>query len=194
MDFDLDGRRFEWLRSPQSVRHDGDRVVATAAPHSDNFRSPDGSHIVASGPVALTEPPAGDWQFQARTSAEHRSPWDAATIVVWHDEQHWAKLCFELSPQGRPSVMSVVTRSRSDDAVGWPIDGGVAWLRVSHRDGAYFFHVSTDGSTWSLARQFELGDVPVRVGIGVQSPVGEGCAATFDYVTLTAERLEEIFT
>jgi uncharacterized protein len=194
MEFDLHGRRFEWLRAPQSVTCDGDRIVATAAPHSDNFRAPDGSNVATSGAVAVTEAPDGDWQFQARVSAGHRSSWDAATIVLWHDERRWAKLCFELSPQGRPSVMSVVTRDRSDDAVGWPIDGGVAWLRVSCRDGAYYFHVSTDGSVWALARQFELGTVSVRVGIGVQSPVGEGCVATFDNVTLTATRLEEIFT
>ncbi|MEV6963864.1 DUF1349 domain-containing protein [Hamadaea sp. NPDC051192] len=70
----------------------------------------------------------------------------------------------------------------------------LGWLRVSRRDGAFYFHAGVDGTTWSLARQFDLGDTPVRVGIGVQSPVGAGCPATFDQVALTATRLEDIFT
>lgn len=195
MSFDLDGRTFAWLRAPLSFAADGETVTATAAPHTDNFRAPDGGTVNATGAMALTAPPAGDWQFQVRVRVQHHDWWDAGTVVVWADDQHWAKLCCELSPQGRPSVMSVVTRGRSDDAVGWPIPGEAVWLRVSCRDSAYYFHASDDGATWSLARQFELGDAaPIQVGIGVQSPVGDGCTAVFDQVKLTGERLEEIFT
>jgi uncharacterized protein len=193
--FDLDGWRFVWLREPGQVAYDGATVTATAAAGTDNFRAPDGSNVADTGAVALTDAPEGDWQFHARVRVTHRNWWDAGTVVVWRDEQHWAKLCFELSPQEQSGIMSVVTRGRSDDAVGWPISGGEAWLRISRRDGAFYFHASSDGIRWSLARQFELGDVAaLRVGLGVQSPAGDGCTAVFDQVSLSATRLDQIFT
>lgn len=88
----------------------------------------------------------------------------------------------------------MVTRGRSDDAVGRPVDGGALWLRISRVDGAFAFHASSDGTTWRLVRQFDLGpDREVRVGIAAQSPVGKGCRVDFDSIRLTRTRLAHLF-
>lgn len=114
-------------------------------------------------------------------------------MVVWFDEQHYAKLCFELSPQRAPTVVSVITRGVSDDANGWPITGDEVWLRISRVGAAWALHAGTDGRTWALARHFRLdSDRPAQVGILAQSPLGEGCTVRFDQLAVIEHRLAEL--
>jgi regulation of enolase protein 1 (concanavalin A-like superfamily) len=79
-----------------------------------------------------------------------------------------------------------VTRGVSDDCNSFEVHGNTLWLRITRSGGAWAFHASTDGAWWRLLRYFALsGDAGelVRVGFLAQSPVGEGCAATFDHIT-----------
>jgi len=160
-----------------------------------HLRAPYSEFVNDSAALALTTVPDGDFQLRARVRVEHHASWDAGTVVLWADATHWAKLCCELSPQGQPSIMSVVTRSVSDDAVGWPIGTPWVWLRLTRRDSGYFFHARDDGGeSWRLVRQFAMDTTePVRAGIGIQSPVGDGCTAEFDRISLTATRLDDQF-
>ena len=123
-----------------------------------------------------------------------RNPWDAGALLVWSDATHWAKLNFERAPDGPPGVYPVVTRGVSDDAVSWSVDSEAVWLRISRLGDTFAFHASGDGRTWRLVRQFLLaGPDAVRVGIEAQSPVGDGCTATFDHITLTPTELTHMF-
>jgi regulation of enolase protein 1 (concanavalin A-like superfamily) len=176
----------DWDVPPASWSLTDDVLTVTAGARTDIFVNPLTGERKENAPRGLIEPPAGDWQFSARLRPGFRAPWDAGALMIWRDGDHWAKLTFEQSPDGRPTVFSVVTRDRSDDAVGWSVDGDRLWLRISHVDGAFTFHASEDGRTWHLARQFALGPAghTVRVGIEVQSPVGEGCVVDFDHMVL----------
>jgi regulation of enolase protein 1 (concanavalin A-like superfamily) len=111
--------------------------------------------------------------------------YDAGALLLHARERHWAKLCFEYSPQSRPTVVTVVTRGTSDDCNSFEVDGNTVWLRVTRSGAAWAFHASADGSWWRLLRYFALSGDPgelVRVGFLAQSPAGEGCAATFDQI------------
>lgn len=101
-------------------------------------------------------------------------------------ERRWAKLCFELSPQGHPTVVTVVTRELSDDCNSFEVDGDAVWLRITRKGRAWAFHAAADDGAWRLVRYFSLGDPqadgPVKVGVLAQSPAGEGLTATFDHI------------
>ena len=104
-------------------------------------------------------------------------------------ERHWAKLCFEYSPQLQPTAVTVVTRGTSDDCNSFEVDGTTLWLRITRTGAAWAFHASADGSWWRLLRYFSLtGDAAdlVRVGFMAQSPTGPGCSATFDHIAFQA--------
>jgi len=126
-------------------------------------------------------PPGGDFTLRAQVSVEFASMYDAGVLLLWAGPEHWAKLCFEYSPQLVPTAVSVVTRQTSDDCNSFEVDGNSLWLRVTRSGDAWAFHASTDGTWWRLLRYFSLsgGDSLVRVGFLAQSPTGEGCAATF---------------
>ena len=134
-------------------------------------------------------PPAGDFTLAAQVSVEFGSIYDAGALLLHARERHWAKLCFEYSPQQQPTAVTVVTKGISDDCNSFEVDGNTLWLRITRSGGAWAFHASTDGAWWRLLRYFALSGDPaelVRVGFLAQSPAGEGCAATFDHITFRA--------
>ena len=167
-----------------------DTMTLTSGPRSDLFLDPASG---GSGPDAgrfLGVPPGGDFTLRARVGVDFRSTFDAAVLVVHAGASVWAKLCLEYSPQGRPTVVTVVTRRTSDDANAFEIAGTSARLRVTRAGRAWAFHASADGGGWRLVRYFGLGEhesgLTARVGFLAQSPTGEGCRAVFDEIAFSA--------
>jgi uncharacterized protein len=172
-------------------------VVAAAPPGTDLFIDPGAAPNAKpwlNGATLLGAPPAGDFQLSTRVSVSFRATYDAGVLLLWLDERHWAKLCFEFSPAREPMVVSVVTRGVSDDANAFVISGGSVWLRVSRIDHAYAYHASTDGKHWRMIRYFRLtessGDH--KLGFEAQSPTGDGCAVTFEDIAFEARRLNDL--
>jgi regulation of enolase protein 1 (concanavalin A-like superfamily) len=152
-----------WLGTPVDATLDGDVLRMTAGPRTDRFVDPEGLAGVVSAPALVgplgtagTAGADGDFQLSARATVELASTFDAAVLLVWIDEQTFAKLCFELSPQGTPMIVTVVTRGLSDDADAFTVDGDAVWLRVGRRGATLAFHASTDGRRWDMVRYFAL--------------------------------------
>jgi regulation of enolase protein 1 (concanavalin A-like superfamily) len=179
------------------VAHDRVHVVAPA--RSDLFIDPSGqsgttAETMLNAVTLLGAPGAGDFVFSARVSAGFRATFDAAVLLVWADERHWAKLCFEQSPAGAPMVVSVVTRGVSDDANSFTVDGDAVWLRVSRIGRMFALHASTDGDWWHFVRAFALGDGigEVQLGFEGQSPTGQGCAVSFERISFARQTLGDL--
>jgi uncharacterized protein len=174
-------------------------LILTAAAATDLFIDPAGAD--PGGPFALPDagrfvglPPPGDFTLGALVAVEFGSMYDAGVLLVHAGERQWAKLCLEYSPQQRPTVVTVVTRGTSDDSNSFEVDGNTVWLRITRSGAAWAFHASTDGdgAWWRLVRYFSLGTGLVRVGFLAQSPVGEGCVATFDHISFRPSAPENL--
>ena len=181
-----------------SLDDDG-TVVASAPGHTDLYVNPGGSGStdaasLLNAPTLLGRPPAGDFQLSARVSVDFAAQFDAGVLLLWLDDTHWAKLCFEFSPAGEPMVVSVVTLGLSDDANSFVVPDRSVWLRVSRVDRVYAYHASTDGVDWALVRVFSLGDAVAehRAGLEAQSPTGDGCTVRFASLRFVDERLAEL--
>ena len=165
-------------------------ITATAPARTDLFIDPAGKHPMSDAPRLLGIP-EGDFQFLARVQVDFASTFDAGVLAVYLDQQNWAKLCFEYTPQGKPSVVTVVTRGESDDANAFELSENTIWFRITRTEDTFAFHASTDGTWWRLVRYFGLGrpseSEPVRVGLLVQSPTGNGCTCTFDSIEFRPE-------
>lgn len=182
---------------PEGARwdSDGSTLELHAAPHSDLFTDPLGRVTPATEVLRLTGAVTGPFQLSARVSVDFRDTFDAGVLLVYADADHWLKLCFEFSPAGRGTVVSVVTRGVSDDANSWDVDGDSVFLRVSRIGGAFALHSSADGRTWQLVRVCDLGvpgEQPVEVGFLGQAPTGEGCRAVFSDIAFSPTSLEDI--
>jgi uncharacterized protein len=159
-----------------TVKEDG--LAGRAPGRTDLFTDPLSDRKLCSAPMALFET-RGDFLLEAEVEVEFAATFDAGVLLLWQDGDHWAKLCFEYSPQGQPMVVSVVTRGSSDDCNSVAREGNRIWLRVGRRGPGCVFHYSTDGTYWHMVRAFRLLEGPMRAGFLVQSPTGDGCAATF---------------
>jgi regulation of enolase protein 1 (concanavalin A-like superfamily) len=193
--------------APESWRIDVERsaVIGVASAHSDIFIDPSpgsesGSDALLNAETMLNAatllgvPPDGDFQFSARVSVDFGATFDAGVLLLWVDDQHWGKLCFEFSPAGEPMIVSVVARGVADDANAFVVDGHTTWLRISRIDRAFAYHVSLDGTTWRMIRFFAIdgAGAGVRIGFEAQSPTGDGCTVTFDEIRFSQERLLDL--
>jgi regulation of enolase protein 1 (concanavalin A-like superfamily) len=189
-------------RIPVALRWDGgthdaylpldDGLTINAGPLTDLFVNPQRTAECLDAPHLLAGA-QGDFLLSARVRVDSVARHDAGGLLVWLNDRAWAKLGVELSAQGEPEIVSVVTRGTSDRASGFVVPGEHVWLRVARVGTAYAFHASIDGAYWRLIRHFAIytSDSP-SYGFFAQSPTGEGCSATFDRIAFEPKRLAEL--
>lgn len=171
----------------QAVVSDG-VLALTSGAKSDLFIDPAGEEGARPDAGRMTGlPPDRDFTLAARVTVQFSDVFDAGVLLLHLSERRWAKLCYELSPQRRPTVVTVVTRGTSDDGNSFETAGAPIWLRITRSGRAWAFHASEDGAWWRLVRCFTLGESSgARVGFLAQSPTGSGCTAVFDSITYTS--------
>lgn len=194
----LEGVPFQFYPSDDHWQLEGDVVRGSAGPGTDLFVDPGttgsvNAETLLNASRALGTPESGDFQFSAKVQPDLHAQFDAGALLLWIDDQRWAKLCFELSPDGESMVVSVVNREVCDDANGYVVEGRYVWLRIASVGNAFAFHASDDGKRWSFVRVFSLGQVEApQVGFAVQSPTGQGSSARFSDVRFISETLKNL--
>jgi len=169
-----------WLHQPATAARAGEQLSLSAGARTDWVTSPLTGEGSLNAP-ALVFPAAGDYLLSARVAVSFTDTFDAGVLVAYQDEQIWAKLCFEYSPQGRPMVVSVVTRGESDDCNSVELDQDWVYLRMARNGHAFVLHYSLDGHYWHFVRLFALGvaGTPTKTGFLAQSPFGDGVTVQF---------------
>ena len=187
----------EWLGEPAGWHVNGAELTLTAGRETDLFRDPGGAPARDNAPALLFHTD-GDFVLSAKVAVAFKATFDAGVLLIFENGSSWAKLCFERSPQGEPTVVSVVTKGVSDDANAF-VKPGPVYLRVARLGRAYAFHASDTGERWELVRYFSLSARPgtnssmnPKVGFLAQSPMGEGCGATFSNIVFERRTLEDI--
>ena len=173
-----------WLGQQGEAVITDERLTLSAGPGTDWFRDPDGPTRLATAPV-LRFDAVEDCQLSATVTVDFASTFDAGVLFVHQGEDDYAKLCFERSPHGDNTMVSVVTRGVSDDANGPVIEGNTVQVRVSKYRDVIAFHWSTDGEHWHMLRFFQLRTptAATSIGFSTQSPTGAGCTATFSNIS-----------
>jgi regulation of enolase protein 1 (concanavalin A-like superfamily) len=185
---------FAWRNQPLAWQVSPDQgLTITAGPHTDWFIDPAGQDATDSAPSALFRPPDRHFLWSARVQVAFASVFDAGVLVVYVHDALWAKLCFELSPQRHPMIVSVVTRGTSDDCNAAPLAGPAVYLRIARQAHAFAFHYSPDGAWWHLVRYFSFGPVEtVRLGLAAQSPTGQHCTVSFSEIRYRQGTVQDI--
>ncbi len=184
----------EWRREPAEWSPRGQAGLSITAPgKTDLFTDPGTGARTDSAPAALFIPPDAECLLSARVEVAFAATYDAGVLHVWRDEEQWAKLCFEYSPQAEPMIVSVVNHGVSDDCNSVVVAGRVVSLRVTRRAGALAFHWSADGTRWNFVRYFSLGGAAgLRLGFSSQSPTGQGCQSVFSEIRYRAGTLRDL--
>lgn len=182
-----------WETAPVSfVCSDDGALQMTAAPRTDFFVDPRGE-VTMTNSARLLFTPGERFMFSAHARCGLVATYDAAVLMLYVDNQHWAKLCLELSPQGQPMIVSVVTNDSSDDCNSVVLDEAAAYLRVSGFGTAFALHYSLDGERWHFVRYFALRQTDgLRAGFSVQAPTGDGCTVTFSEIRYAGAELADL--
>jgi regulation of enolase protein 1 (concanavalin A-like superfamily) len=154
-----------WQNTPRSWNIDSKNVLTISSnPKSDWFVDPFDGTVANSAPI-LFFTPGSDYVLSARVTVKFATKWDARALMLMADDHHWAKLSFEYSPDGKPTLVTVVTRGLSDDCNSMNVPGNSVHLRIAKSSRTYVFYFSTDGQNWQILRTFSLDtELPVRVG------------------------------
>ena len=164
----------------------------TAGRQTDLFVDPMGSLVKDDSP-RFTFAPDPLFTLAAHVQVDFAATYDAGVLILYVDARHWAKLCFEYSPQGEPMVVSVVTNGVSDDCNAVPLTRRDVHLRVTRLGDAFAFHYSVDGEFWRLVRYFALHETAnLAAGFSAQSPTGEGCHAAFAHIRYAPTAVSDI--
>jgi regulation of enolase protein 1 (concanavalin A-like superfamily) len=181
-----------WDVEPAAWQLGDGALTVSAPPRTDLFRDPAGSEPQAAAPRLLGQV-EGDFQLSARVSCPFEGTFDAGALLLWASETRWAKLALEVSPDGEPGVVSVVTDGLSDDANAFAVTGDAVWLRISRLGPACALHARHDDEPWRFVRHFALAETgAVRAGFLAQSPTGEGATARFESIAFLPERLADL--
>lgn len=176
----------EWTGDVGEASTSDNSLALVSASEVDWFNSPWAGSKLHSATALVFTPPAGPFSLSARVSVDGpRSTFDAAVLCLWSDPDHWAKLCFELSPAGQAMVVSVVTSDWSDDANAHVVEDPDVFLRLSRGANGWVFHASVDGADWQFIRTFRMSSEPVKVGFLAQAPTGPACTARFADIRLS---------
>jgi regulation of enolase protein 1 (concanavalin A-like superfamily) len=181
-----------WTNPTAGRQIDGDALHITAPALTDLFTDPAGEVIKDNSPRAVFTPDA-QFTLSAHVTVEFAATYDAGVLVFYVDGEHWAKLCFEYSPQNEPMIVSVVTNGVSDDCNSVPLARTDIYLRITRLGRAFAFHYSEDGVYWRLVRHFTLRQTAnLRAGFSAQSPTGEGCHIVFDQIVYRPVAVKDI--
>jgi uncharacterized protein len=183
-----------WQNTPRSSNIDSKNVLTISSnPKSDWFVDPFDGTVANSAPI-LFFTPGSDYVLSARVTVKFATKWDAGALMLMGDDHHWAKLSFEYSPDGKPTLVTVVTRGLSDDCNSINVSGNSVYLRMAKSSGTCVFYFSTNGQNWQILRTFSLDtDLPVRIGFESQSPAGPGAVASFSAITYDPHRIGNIY-
>ena len=185
----------EWSHGVGSaeVLLDGDALLLSAAAGTDWTNDPLGGPSQHAS-TALGFPAPDAFTLSARATVRtSRTTFDAAVLTLWGDREHWAKVCFEYSPQGEAMVVSVVTNGFSDDCNSEVVTDASVFLRVTRTGPAWAFHSSVDGHVWRFVRVFRLDWTgPISVGFMAQAPMGETCEAVFDTIVYSPRAVADL--
>ena len=194
----MDFTNFKWINESRAEYKDG--VLKVYAPaNTDYFNSPVKENGFFPNPVAnaslyYTEL-TGDFVFKTKVALEFKNFYDAAALLVYENENVWAKLALENSdlPCRKPAVVSVVTNRISDDCNGPVMDGNRVWFQISRVDDCFAFHYSVDGVEYNMVRVFTLPvGQTVKVGFEAQAPMGEGGDRYYSEISIENRRVENV--
>lgn len=184
-----------WINRPLAFSLDAtNELTITAGRKTDLYNGLVPAERTTSAPMLVFAPNAA-FVLTAKVSVDFQQEFDGGFLALFVDGGHWAKLLFERSHYGSPSVCSNVTKGDTDECVNGDVPGKEVYLRIT-RDGDLFtFYSSPEGRTWTYIRLFRFpvkGDL--KVGFGSQSPLGERCTTRFTNIHYSPKGSSDFWT
>jgi len=181
----------EVYNSPVNYTIGNNSIEITAKGKTNLFNSPGGTSSVQTAPMILFQPDE-DFTLTAKVTGNLKAIYDVAALVVYQDKNTWAKFCYENSVKEKPTIVSVVTRTYSDDCNSLET-GKAVYLAIVRKGKEFSFFYSIEEKDWTMIRSFHLDvDKKVKVGFASHGSRGDGFTAIFSDIKYKAEAIDDM--
>ena len=183
--------KLEVYNNPISYVINDSEIKITSGERTNLFNNPNGKSNVHNAPMILFKPDT-DFTLSAKVTGDLKFIYDVAALVVYQDEYTWAKFCYENSVLKEPTIVSVVTRSLSDDCNSEKT-GSFAYLSIIKRDNEFSFFYSEDNKSWKMIRNFHLDTTAdLKVGFAAHGSRGTGFTGIFSEIKYQNKALSDM--
>lgn len=171
-----------WLNPPQEVAFSNGEMAVTAVKESDFWRNTSYGFVHDSAHALLIDFPDSS-AIEVSFILNFNQMWDQAGLLVFADDEHWAKAGIE-DADGAPQIGAVVTDVNSDWSTA-PINqwfGHEVSFRVSRQGNAVTVRARCDavGDSWKLVRLFPINpELEWKAGPHLASPSRAGLIVRF---------------
>ena len=185
----MDFSEFKWINEPKEYEVDGDVLRVKTEPVTDFWQRTyyDFRHDNAHAFVRPFE--EKEFSFFVKTKFEANKLFDQCGIVIYEDEDNWAKASCEYEKPGLSNLGSVVTNLGYSDWSAHPVsdENHTLWYRVSRRGQDFEFRTSFDGVNYDFMRIFHMHRPigAVHLGIYCCTPLINSINCEFSEMKLT---------
>lgn len=172
---------------------ENDKISIKSDAKKDYFNDPSGKLSNNTAPVLLSKVDnTKPFTLTAKVTPSFNATYDAGTLYLLASEKLWQKFAFERDERGRTRIVSVRTMETSDDNNHDVVTQESVYLKISSDTKTVGLYYSIDNIGWNLARLYK-NNYPeiIWVGVGSQSPTGQGNATYFENVSLTDKTIAD---
>ncbi|HRI58609.1 MAG TPA: DUF1349 domain-containing protein [Saprospiraceae bacterium] len=186
-------RRLAWTGQPKKFELIPNGIIIESGPKTDMYRAPDHSYNVYNAPHLMLK---ADTCFILSARIQHNfdNKWDGGAILIEEDSLNWIKFCFEKDYKEQHRVVSVVTKSISDDCNSLAFATNDVYYRVARVHDVIYLYCSGDGGEWYLVRTLNFpSKQDLKVGFLAQSPEGANNRVTFTNIQYKPVRVKDFW-
>lgn len=190
----IDFSGFSWLNEPEEIAMSGESLEFVTKPGTDFWQRTHYGYRHNTGHAFLTHL-WEDFSFSVRAEFFYETMYDQCGLLLYLDEDNWAKCGIEFMDEAVSLIGSVVTNQGYSDWACTPCSTDITrlYLRINRRGRDFRFDCSQDGDSYSLMRIFHMhGDLSVaKVGIFAGSPSQSSFKVRFDEMAAGASMWQE---
>lgn len=170
------------------------KIEMTAGKSTDFFIEPGSPpYELSNAPLLLKEVDnTKPFTFSFKTTPQHSVKYDAGMAFIYINYKNWLKFAFEADERMNHRLVTVKTKDFSDDNNHDAIQSPSVYMKISSDTKVVGFYYSIDSKEWQLVRVFK-NDYPsvIKVGIGTQSPAGEGNKSLFEEIKFSDQSVKD---
>ncbi|WP_192820270.1 DUF1349 domain-containing protein [Rufibacter sp. LB8] len=171
------------LDKPSEVKVLSENSVLLTAEGNTDLHNPASAAFQKSNAPKFLFTPDQNFDFSAKVAPSHDNLYDGGALLIWTDTGNWAKVLLQNTGSGSVLGLSVVENSRTDDSYFSVGAAREIYLRILKKGNVGTFYMSTDGTSWTVLRQFVYHRPDqMHVGFYVQSPKGPSCQTLFSEI------------
>ncbi|MDI6496939.1 DUF1349 domain-containing protein [Leuconostoc suionicum] len=185
-------KNFTWVNEPKKFTISSNNQLELVTENgTDLWQRTHYGFSVTNAPMFMESVTSKNFTFSVKTAFQSNFLYDQCGIIVYIDNDNWAKFSSEFENTSFQRLGGVVTKSGYSDWATTDISSKIneIYYRINRQENDFIVEASYDGENYFQLRIFNLNyDEPItKISIGVYgcSPQGDGFKSTFTNFVLS---------